>query len=89
MKDRTLLRAGIVGGIVAAVCCATPLLALALAALGLSAWLAWADYVLLPLIALCLALVALAFWRLRHAPARCVTSTAAPPIQPLHTKDHR
>ena len=88
MKDQTLLRAGIVGGIVAAVCCATPLLALALAALGLSAWLAWADYVLLPLIALCLALVALAVWRSRRTPARAATS-AASPIQPPHTKDHQ
>jgi len=89
MNDRTLMRAGIIGGIVAAVCCATPLLALALAALGLSAWLAWADYVLLPLIALCLALAALALWRLRHTPARAVTSDAASPIQPSHTKDQQ
>ena len=66
MKEQTLLRAGIAGGIVAAVCCATPLLAIALAAFGLSAWLAWADYVLLPLIALCLALVVLALWRSRR-----------------------
>lgn len=89
MNDRTLLRTGIIGGIVAAVCCATPLLALAFAALGLSAWLAWADYVLLPLIALCLALVALALWRLRNAPARSATSNTALPNQPLHTKDHQ
>jgi len=88
MKDRTLLRTGIVGGIVAAVCCATPLLALAFAALGLSAWLAWADYVLLPMIALCLALVVLALWRLRHTHAQAVTS-AASPTQPSHTKDHQ
>ncbi len=89
MKDRTLLRTGIIGGIVAAVCCATPLLALAFAALGLSAWLAWADYVLLPLIALCLALVALALWRLRHAPGWSANSNTALPNQLPHTKDHQ
>lgn len=66
MDDRTLLRTGVVGSLVAALCCAAPLLAVALGALGLSAWLAWADYVLLPLLALSLALVAFAFWRRRR-----------------------
>ncbi len=70
MDDRTLLRTGVVGSFVAALCCATPLLAVALGVFGLSAWLAWADYVLLPLLALCLALVALALWRMRHAASR-------------------
>ena len=51
-------------------CCGTPLLAVALGALGVSAWLAWADYVLLLPLALCLGVIALALWRLRrHAPA--------------------
>ena len=90
MNDRTLLRAGLAGGLVAALCCGTPLLAVALGAFGLSAWLAWADYVLLPLLALCLGLVALALWRLRrHAPARAVGATAEPGGSLLPNKDHR
>ena len=47
MNDRTLLRTGVVGSVVAALCCGTSVLALALGALGISAWLAWADYVVL------------------------------------------
>jgi mercuric ion transport protein len=65
MKDRTLIGTGVIGGVVAAVCCATPILAIALAGVGLSAWAAKADYVLIPVILLCLGLVGWALLR-RH-----------------------
>ena len=65
MDDRALIRTGTIGGIVAAVCCATPILAVALAAMGLPAWAAKADYVLLPTILLCLGLVELDLYRRR------------------------
>ena len=39
---------GLIGTAVAAVCCFTPALVILLAALGLSAWLAWLDYILFP-----------------------------------------
>lgn len=52
-----LLGAGIAGTIVAAVCCFTPALVVLLGAFGVSAWLAWLDFVLLPLLILCVALV--------------------------------
>ena len=48
MKDRTLVRAGVVGAVVAAICCFTPVLVIGLGVAGLSAWLGWLDYVLLP-----------------------------------------
>jgi mercuric ion transport protein len=63
MNDRMLLRGGIVGSAVAALCCATPVLAILLGALGLSAWLVWADNVLLPVLAAFLALTAYALYR--------------------------
>lgn len=47
-----LLTTGLTGVVVAAVCCFTPVLVVGLGALGLSAWLGWLDYVLLPLLAL-------------------------------------
>lgn len=52
MKDRTLLTTGIVGTVIAVLCCFTPLLVVLLGAVGLSAWLGWLDYVLLPALAL-------------------------------------
>jgi mercuric ion transport protein len=58
VKDRTILRTGIIGSVVAAVCCFTPLLVILLGAVGLSAWLGWLDYVLFPALAIFLALTA-------------------------------
>jgi mercuric ion transport protein len=63
MKDRTLLRGGIIGSAVAAICCGTPVLAVLLGALGLSAWLAWADYVILPGLIAFIALTGYALYR--------------------------
>lgn len=51
VNDRRLLRTGIVGSVVAAICCFTPALVLLLGAVGLSAWLGWLDYVLFPALA--------------------------------------
>ena len=63
MRDRTLITTGIVGAAVAAVCCATPLLVVAFGAVGLTAWPAKADYVLIPALILCLALVVFGLYR--------------------------
>ena len=68
MRDRTLITTGIVGAVVAAVCCATPLLAIAFGAVGLAAWMAKADYVLIPALILCVALVVLGLYRARLRP---------------------
>lgn len=51
MKEKTALRTGILGSAIAAVCCFTPVLVVLLGTLGLSAWLVWLDYVLLPALA--------------------------------------
>ena len=56
MTDLTLLKIGSIGTLVAGICCFTPALVLLLGALGLSAWLAWLDYVLLPAFTLFLSL---------------------------------
>ncbi len=65
MTNRNLLRLGIVGTVVAALCCATPLLAILLGAVGLSALVGWHDVVLLPAMALFLGIAAWALIR-RH-----------------------
>jgi hypothetical protein len=45
MRDGTLLMTGVVGAVVMAVCCVMPLLTVVFGAIGLTAWLANADYV--------------------------------------------
>lgn len=48
MNNRTLLKTGIIGTVIAALCCFTPVLVVLLGVVGLSAWLGWLDYVLIP-----------------------------------------
>jgi mercuric ion transport protein len=65
MRDGTLITTGVVGSALAAICCATPLLAALLGAGGLTAWLAKADYVLIPALILCIALIGIGAYRQR------------------------
>jgi len=48
MKKSTLLKTGIVGSAIAALCCFTPVLVILFGAVGLVAWVAYLDYVLMP-----------------------------------------
>ena len=65
MENRKLLATGIVGFVVAALCCSTPILAVLLGAIGLSAVLGYLDYVLIPAMILFLGIVAYATYRRR------------------------
>jgi len=69
MKDATLIRTGAIGAVIAAVCCATPLLVIALGAVGLAAAAVYLDYVLLPALAVCLGLVGYGLYLRRQAAA--------------------
>ncbi len=71
MDNRALLKTGIAGSIVAAVCCATPVLVILLAALGLSAWARWLDYVLFPVLIIFAGITIYALHRRRAEGARC------------------
>jgi len=64
-RETRLMRTGIIGAAVAALCCFTPVLVVPLGALGLSAMLGWIDVVLLPALAIFLGLIVLAL-RQRH-----------------------
>ena len=66
MDDRGLLGTGIAGTAIAVVCCFTPALVILLGALGLSAWLAWLDFVLLPALVLFAGLTVYALIRMRR-----------------------
>jgi mercuric ion transport protein len=75
MKDATIVKTGIVGSVIAAICCATPVLVIALGAVGLSAWLGWIDYVLLPTLAVFLAMTVYGLWRRQRSAACCANET--------------
>lgn len=63
MADKKMLWTGIIGSVIAAICCATPILVISLGAVGLSAWVAGLDFVLLPALAIFLALTGYALWK--------------------------
>ncbi len=71
MKDATILKTGIVGSVVAALCCATPVLVVALGAAGLTTWLGRVDDVLMPMLAVFSAMAAYGLWRRQHITACC------------------
>ena len=69
MQDRTLLKVGGIGSLIAAVCCFTPVLVVLLSALGLSALVGWLDLVLFPTLILFLGLTLCAGLRLARRQA--------------------
>jgi len=48
MKASIWFKTGIIGAILAAICCFTPLLVILLSSLGLAAWVGYLDIILLP-----------------------------------------
>ena len=77
MDNQTLLKTGIAGSVVAALCCATPILVILLGALGLSVWVGWLDYVLIPALVVFVGITIYALRR-RHAEAACCAVPGQP-----------
>ena len=63
MSPDSLLKTGLIGSIIAALCCLTPVLTVLLGALGLGWLVGYLDYILLPVIVIFLGLVGYALWR--------------------------
>lgn len=58
-----LLKIGLTGTVITALCCFTPVLVVLLGALGLSAVVGILDFVLLPLLAVFIAVTGYALWK--------------------------
>jgi len=58
-----MLKTGVIGTIIAALCCFTPVLAALLSAVGLSAIIGWLDFVLLPALLIFSAITGYALWK--------------------------
>lgn len=66
-RQRSLLRTGLLGSIVTAICCFTPVLVILLGAVGLSWLVGYLDYVLLPALFLFVVITVYAAWQQRKA----------------------
>ena len=62
-RGYALIATGAVGVAFAAICCATPILAITLGTIGLAAWMASADGVLLAVFVASVALISVGFYR--------------------------
>jgi mercuric ion transport protein len=62
-KNDRLLKYGLIGTVIVALCCFTPILVILLGAVGLSALLGWLDIVLLPALAVFVGITLYALWR--------------------------
>ena len=74
MTNRQLLRTGIIGTVILAVCCFTPVLVILVVAVGLSAIVGWLDYVLFPALAV---FIGITIYALVRRAKRSATSAAA------------
>jgi mercuric ion transport protein len=74
MKDRALIMTGAAGALLAAICCAAPLLAVVLGAFSLTAWFAKAAYAVIPALLVGAVLIAYRLNR-RRTTTDCGTST--------------
>ncbi len=63
MNNNKMLATGLIGTAIAALCCFTPLLVIALGAVGLSAILGYLDYILLPALGIFILMTVFALYR--------------------------
>lgn len=66
--NKKLFTTGLIGTVIAALCCFTPILVVLLGAVGLSSIVGWLDYVLLPALAIFVAITLYAIFtgRAKH-----------------------
>jgi len=87
MNNKALLTTGVVGTVLAALCCFTPVLVVVLGAVGLSAVVGYLDVVLLPALAIFVGITLVALWRRKqNANANAISSFVKPTSNRARTK---
>ncbi|GAA0560164.1 mercury resistance system transport protein MerF [Halomonas salifodinae] len=82
MKNpKTLLRVSVIGTVLVALCCFTPILVILLGTVGLAALTGYLDYVLFPALAFFIGLTVYALWRKKQYDTCCEHSS----IKSRHT----
>lgn len=61
MNHFSLLKTAIIGSVLVAICCFTPVLVVLLGILGLAAWVGYLDYILMPMLIFLLLLTVVAY----------------------------
>jgi len=66
MTNRTLLKVGLIGTVIAALCCFTPVLVVPFGVAGLSAYVGMLDYVLFPALGIFAVITVYALWKIQQ-----------------------
>lgn len=74
-RNTRLLRFGIGGTAIAALCCFTPILVVLLGVIGAAAWVGYLDFVLFPALAVFIGITVYAWHRRRQARACCTSDS--------------
>jgi mercuric ion transport protein len=83
MKNpKTLLRVSVLGTVLVALCCFTPVLVILLSTVGLAALTGYLDYVMLPALAVFIGLTVYALWRKKQYDAYCENASTDLRISP-------
>ena len=72
-SDKKLIKVGIIGSIIAAICCFTPILVILLGTVGLAALTGYLDYVLFPALAIFILITAYGYWKKQKKDHECCT----------------
>jgi len=81
----TLLRVSVIGTVIVALCCFTPILVILLGAMGLAALTGYLDFVLLPALAMFTGLTFYALWRKKQYDALTNDGKGKPPVREPHS----
>lgn len=79
MSGRALITTGAVGAVVAAICCATPILVIGLVAIGFAGVVGWLDWALIPALVACIAVIGYGLYSRKCEVDACRTAT--PPFK--------
>ncbi len=71
MKESTILKTGVIGTVIAALCCFTPVLVVLFGAVGLAAVVGYLDYVMFPALGFFVLLTVYALWRKLNGTSPC------------------
>lgn len=84
MKDKAILKTGIIGAGIMVICCFTPFLVVVLGVVGFSAWLGWLDYVLLPGMVIFMGIAAYGLYLRKNAAQACCEPSNNTAVDPDH-----
>jgi len=74
-NPKTLLRVSVIGTVLIALCCFTPILVILFSAVGLAALTGYLDFVLLPTLVFFIGLTTYALWRHKKQDSCCYSSS--------------